>query len=306
VRLVVDDHDRAVLAQVVTDAVDHLVGRFRERAGGVRGQHPPGQAARGALLAEPEGVEVGDDDPRRPQVSSVLHGNDGEGLVVVVGVGRQQHAQPVADGHAGGDDEEGVGEPLVVRVAALVEYLPGDAPGHPDRLAAAGRHLAGAAEQLGPRLVRLLPQVLLDPVVAVPGLLRDLRDEDERCERLELTEAPRAEAVLGVPVCAQGAGDAGDVRPTQVAPGLPQLPDAIAVPPRGLRLLQGVEQARSAPLLRRGEGEKVTAVPPAGVGGAGDLVVGVEPEVPGRRAVGRVPNRVVAGGAWRQRRTLAG
>ena len=31
-------------------------------------------------------------------------------LVVVVRVGRQQHAQPVADGDAGRDDQEGVGE----------------------------------------------------------------------------------------------------------------------------------------------------------------------------------------------------
>ena len=166
VRLVVDDHDLAVLAQVVADAVHHLVGRLGERAGRVGGQHPLGQPARVALLAELEGVEVGDDDLRRAQVAAVLGRDDVEFPVVVVRVGRQQDAEPVADGDAGGDDEEGVGEPVVVRVAALVEHLPRDEHGHDDRLAAAGRHLARDAEQLGPGLVGLLPEVLLDPVVA--------------------------------------------------------------------------------------------------------------------------------------------
>src|SRR5439155_26632800 len=85
---------------------------------------------------------------------------DVEFLVVVVRVGREQDAEAVADGDAGRDDEEGVGEPLVVRVAALVEHLPGDEHGHHDRLAAAGRHLARDAEQVGPRLLRLLPEIL--------------------------------------------------------------------------------------------------------------------------------------------------
>ena len=159
--------------------------------------------------------------PRSPRYSD---GNDVEFLVVVVRVGRQEHAQPVADGDAGRDDQEGVGEPIVVRVAALVEHLPGDEHGHDDRFAAAGRHLARDAEQVRPGLGRLLPQVLLDPVFAVLGLLRDLGDEDERFQRLDLAEEqPAAEAVLGMPVFEQGAGDGGDVRPTRLAPLSPRV-----------------------------------------------------------------------------------
>ena len=74
VRLVVDDHDLAVLAQVAADAVHHLVGRFGERAGRVGGEDALGQPARVALLAQLEGVEVGDDDLRRAQVAAVLRG----------------------------------------------------------------------------------------------------------------------------------------------------------------------------------------------------------------------------------------
>ena len=46
-----------------------------------------------------------------PSSASSSAGTRSRLLVVVVRVGRQQDAQAVADGDAGGDDEEGVGEP---------------------------------------------------------------------------------------------------------------------------------------------------------------------------------------------------
>jgi len=77
-------------------------------------------------------------------------------LVVVVGVvGREEDPEPVADGDAGGDDEEPVGEPGVSRRERLVGRLPGDEHGHDDRLARARRHLepdAGQAVIGGPVL----------------------------------------------------------------------------------------------------------------------------------------------------------
>ena len=51
-----------------------------------------------------------------------------------------------------------------------------------------------------------------------------------------------------------------------IAPQLDLLPNAINVPAVGLRLLRGVEQSRRDFLLRRSDGEEITAAPPASVG----------------------------------------
>ena len=95
--------------------------------------------------------------------------------VVVVGVVRQQHAQPVANGDAGRDDQEGVGEAGVLRVGELVERVPGDEHGHDDGLAGAGGHLERHARQAGVGRVVGVAQSVFDPGIAVfPGDLGDV------------------------------------------------------------------------------------------------------------------------------------
>ena len=78
------------------------------------------------LLAQQEGVEVGDDDLGLAQLLQLVGRHDVALAVVVLRVVGQQHAQPVADRDAGRDDQEGVGEAGVLRVGQLVERLPGD------------------------------------------------------------------------------------------------------------------------------------------------------------------------------------
>src|SRR5262249_46487299 len=95
------------------------------------------------------------------------------------------------------------------------------------------------------------------------------------------------------PVVEQGPGDGGHVRPFQAAPLAHQAADLVDVGALGLLLLDGVEQPWRALLLGGGDREEVAAAPPPGVDGIGDLAAGVEPEVPGRLAVGRVQDRVV-------------
>ena len=63
VRLVVDDDDVLLVAQLAADAADHLVGRLRERRSiSPLRQNRFGELAGGHLLAQQEGVEVGDQD----------------------------------------------------------------------------------------------------------------------------------------------------------------------------------------------------------------------------------------------------
>ena len=77
-----------------------------------------GELAGRDLLAELEGVEVGDEDLGLAELVVQVAGHDVALAVVVVRVVRQQDAEPVADGDAGGDDQERVGEAGVLRVGA--------------------------------------------------------------------------------------------------------------------------------------------------------------------------------------------
>ena len=60
-----------------------------------------------------------------------------------------EFAEPVADRDVGADDQHHVGEPRVGAVVDLVEDAPGGQHAHHGRLARAGRHLAGVAEEAG-------------------------------------------------------------------------------------------------------------------------------------------------------------
>ena len=142
-----------------------------------------------------------------PSCLELLGRDDVALAVVVVRVVRQQDAQPVADGDAGGDDQEGVGEAGVLRVGELVERLPGDEHGHDDRLAGAGGHLERDARQAGVRGVVGLADVVLDPGVAV--LLGDLGDVDDRFEGFDLAEEELPLAVGVGPVFEQARRSSG-------------------------------------------------------------------------------------------------
>ena len=100
------------------------------------GENRLGELAGGDLLAQQEGVEVGDEDLGLAELLEQIGRHDVALAVVVLRVVGQQHAQAVADGDAGRDDQEGVGEAGVLRVGELVERLPGDEHGHDDGLAA--------------------------------------------------------------------------------------------------------------------------------------------------------------------------
>ena len=133
-----------------------------------------------------EGMEVGDENLGLPKLLQAIRRNDVALAVVVLRIVGQEHAQPVADGDAGRDDEERVRESGVLRIGQLVERLPRDKHGHHDGLAGAGGHFQGHAGQAGVRRVVRLAEPVLNPGVAVfPGHLDDV---DGRFQGLDLTE----------------------------------------------------------------------------------------------------------------------
>ncbi|VTU00857.1 unnamed protein product [Gemmataceae bacterium] len=221
--------DFALGAEFAAHAPHHLAGRLGERAGRVGGEDALREPAGLALLPLLERVEVGDDDLRRAEFRHEFPGHDVEPAVVVRGVGREQHAEPVADRDARGDDEEGVGEPLVVRVPPLVQHLPRDEHGHDDGLPAPRRHLERHAEQVGARVAAGLRQVLLDPGVPVLGLLGNFGHEDGGFDRLDLAEEQPPVTLWVRPVAQEGQGDRGRVRPAEAPPLLDVHPDAVDV-----------------------------------------------------------------------------
>ena len=205
VGLVVDDDDVLLVAQLAADAAHHLVGRFGER----RLVCP---SARIDLVSLPAATFSRSWKAWKlvmrilawPSWSMQLGRDDVALAVVVLRVVGQQHAQPVADGDAGRDDQEGVGEAGVLRVGELVERVPGDEHGHDDGLAGAGGHLEGRARQAGVRGVVRLAERVLDPGIAV--LLGDLGDVDGGFEGFDLAEEELLLAVGVGPVGEQAGG----------------------------------------------------------------------------------------------------
>jgi hypothetical protein len=298
--LVVQHDDVLLAAELPADPADHLTLGFGEGRFLALLQDRFRELAGRDLFAAKKGVVVGDQDPgfahRVPQVGR----DDLQSLVVVLRVAGEQDAQPVLDRDAWRDDEERVGEPGVLRVGQLVERVPGDDHRHHRRLAAARGHLAGHAEQLGVRVGVELPQLVLDPVVAV--LLRDLRDVDQRLQRLDLAEEEPPVAVGAVPVLEQAGRRAGDVGVAALAPKLHALADAVDVlvllnPVGGpvLERLLGVLRLLPGP----GDGDEVRARASLADDVVGDTAV-VEPVVPARLREWGVDDRVLDNDGFRR------
>ena len=110
VRLVVNDDDVLLVAQARgrRGAPSGPASRVNGSRSAGPGQDRLGELAGRDLLAQLEGVEVGDHDLGLAELLQQVGRHEVALAVVVVRVVGQQHAQPVADGDAGRDDQERV------------------------------------------------------------------------------------------------------------------------------------------------------------------------------------------------------
>ena len=155
-----------------------------------------------------EGVIVGDDDLRAPDLRQHFRRRDLAGLIIVVRLARQQYAKPILDRDARSDDQEGAGEILGV-LPRGVDRLPGDQHGHDGRLAAARRHLHGQAEELGIGLLVGLGD-LIQKSLRRRTLRRDLRQPDDRLDGFDLAEEGlRTDEFVMAPMLQEPLGDCG-------------------------------------------------------------------------------------------------
>jgi hypothetical protein len=288
VGLVVDDHDVPLAPQLPADPVDHL-GRSLVEVGA---QDLLGQLVRLDQLAGPEGMEIGDQDLGPAELPEQVGRNEVAQPVVVLGVVGPEHPQPVADRDPGGDHEERVGEPAVLRVGDLVQGVPGDQHGHDDRLARSGRHLHRDAVE--PRVGRVVgvAEPVLDPGVA--DLPSGLAQVDERFQGLDLAEEELVLPVGVGPVLQELPRDLGNPLVFPFPPVLDPFPDAVDLVIRLDAVLRPfrVKLELLALLPGCGDRDEVRTRAPGLHDLVGDPLV-AEPEVPGRFAVGRVQDRVL-------------
>ena len=289
--LVVDDDDVPLVAELPANAVDHLGGGLVE----VGAENLLGQLVGFDQLPDLESVEVGDEDLRPAELPDQVGGNEVAEPVVVLGVVGIEYPKPVADRDPRGDDEEGVGEPAVLRVGDLVQSVPGDEHGHDDRLARAGRHLHRDAGEPWVRSLVGLSKPVGDPVVA--DLLGGFGQVDERLQGFDLAEEELVLPVGVGPVLQELASDLGDSLVSPFPPVLDPFPDAVDLVV-GLDAILGplrVKLELLALLLGRRNRHEVSTLAPALDDLVGDSLVGEPPMAIGF-AIGRVEDRVLDDG----------
>ena len=225
VRLVVEHDDVLEAHQAGHDPLEHLAFGFQ------RVQFRPAALEQGAgsfrevdPLAQLEGVIVGQHDLGPVDVGEHVAGDQLAALVVAVRVIGHQHAQPVANGDAGGDDQEAAREGLAVRMADGIDRLPGDQHRHDGRLAGAGGELQRKPQQFGVGLLVCPLDVIPELLAALAEFRCDLGQPDRCLDGLDLTEE-RTNALKGmVPPVLEEAGRLGRdlpvVRVGELAPTL--------------------------------------------------------------------------------------
>ena len=227
VRLVVEDHDVLRIAEDPADSPDHLRRRLPEAfIVAVRaGQNSLRERGGLNLLPPDEGVVVGHENRGRLEPIELVGGHEVHRPVIVAGIVRVEDPESVADRDPGGDDEEPVAEPAVLRVGGLVERLPGDEHRHQDGLAGARGHL-----EREPRQPAVVDGVLgADDIerLRVARLLGGLGQVDKGLGCLELAEEKAAITVFGAPMVDQVAAGRRDMRVVLDPPPLDRLADLV-------------------------------------------------------------------------------
>ena len=161
-------------------------------------------------------MEVGDHQAGFAQLGEQIGRHQVVQAVVVVGVGGQQDTQPVADGDAGGADQEGVRETGVLRVGQLIERLPGDQHGDHQGFAAAGGHFDSDAIQQRVGGLGGVAQGVFDP--GIPIFTGYFGQVNSGFQGFDLAKEQAVFALRVGPVFQKSPGDAGNALVFAFAP----------------------------------------------------------------------------------------
>ena len=237
-------------------------------------------------------MKVGDDNLGFSKLWHEVGRNYVELPIVIVRVVGHQDAQTVADGDAGRDYEESIGEAGILRIGQFVQGLPRDEHRHDDRLAAARRHFASDAikERVGVGVRRV--ECVFNPGVAL--LLRHLGQIDESFEGFDLAEEKAALTVGTGPVLEKLRRRSRDAKMFVLVPLLypaANLVDELVRLNSVLRPLGLEIELVFAFLARRGNGNEVGALAPGFDDLIGDPFIG-KPEMPFRFLEWRVNDRI--------------
>lgn len=289
---IVDNDDIFLGIQIAANPAHHLVGRFGEGACLAVRKNRLRDFSGGDFLPQLEGMKIGDDDFCLSKFLKLLSGYNIPHAVVVPRIVRKQHAEPVADRNARGDNQEGIGESSILRVGALIQGVPGDEHGHDHGFAGAGRHLEGGTRQAGIRGAIRIPKRVFDPAVAV--LLCCLGEVNGCFERLILAEEDLLFAGGIGPVCNQAGGGRRHAGISAFAPHADPSPNFIhklILFYPVLRPLRIKTKLKASLLLRSGDGHEIGAGPALLDNLIGNAVV-VKAEMPLGFIEGRIENRV--------------
>jgi hypothetical protein len=112
--------------------------------------------------------------------------------------------EPAANRHVRADDEHDVGKPALAPVVYFVQDAPCGEHRHHGRLARAGRHLAGVADEAGEPLgLLVVARLVAGHGDSLPEVGAGLGQKDDRLGRFELCEEQSLLAPIASPMFQQ-------------------------------------------------------------------------------------------------------
>ena len=149
---------------------------------------------------------VCDNDFGSFDIANHIVGNKFTALVVAIGIIRLQHAKPVANGYARGDNQEASSEFFALWSSHCIHHLPSDNHGHHGGFACAGGKFQCKSGYFRVGIVVGIFEMVEKSFTGFPCLWGDLCEPDCRFDCLDLAEKRFDTVELVVPPVLKQAG----------------------------------------------------------------------------------------------------
>ena len=182
-------------------------------------------------LAQPEGVVIRDDDLGALQIAQHVTRNQLAAGVVAIRVMGLEHAQAIADGQTGCDDQETARERLAVGPTHRIDRVPGHQHGHDGGLASASGQFQRQPHERWVGVVVGISQMFQEGGSSLTSVRGNLGEPDGGFNRFHLAEEwPDVTELVMPPMLEQPGGFGRDlpvVRIRQAAPLIDLLPNGV-------------------------------------------------------------------------------